>query len=66
MHHKLSGIKPWAWASISAGIATLAVAGTVAEVVRRTAHQITTLDPAAPYDPYYGLAEYALSVEPIR
>jgi hypothetical protein len=64
MHHKLSEIKPWAWASVSAALATAAVVGTFAEVVRRKARQIATLDPAAPYDPYYGLAEYALSVEP--
>jgi|GEM_PF-5087274 len=64
MHHKFSEIKPWAWASISAGIATAAVLGTVAEVVRRKVDQIATLDPGAPFDPYYGLAEYAVNVEP--
>jgi hypothetical protein len=64
MHHKLSQSNPWAWASVSAAIATAAVIGTFAEVVRRKAQQISTLDPAAPYDPYFGLAEYALAVEP--
>jgi hypothetical protein len=64
MHHNVSQIKPWAWASVSAAIATAAILGTFAEVVRRKAQQIATLDPAAPYDPYFGLAEYALAVEP--
>ena len=64
MHHKFSDIKPWAWASVSAAIATAAIVGAAAEVVRRKADQIATLDPGVPFDPYYGLAEYALSVEP--
>jgi hypothetical protein len=64
MHHKVSDVKPWAWASVSAAIATAAILGTAAEVVRRKSGQIATLAPGAPFDPYYGLAEYALSVEP--
>lgn len=66
MHHKFSEVKPWAWASVSAVIAATAIVGTAAEVVRRKTGQLATLDPAMPFDPYYGLAEYALSVEPAQ
>jgi hypothetical protein len=65
MHHKLNTITPWAWASVSAAVAAVALAGTVAEMTRRNAGQIAVLDPRAPFDPYYGLAEYALSIEPV-
>lgn len=64
MQHKFSELQPWAWASVSAAIAAVAVAGTVAEITRRQASGIAALDPRAPFDPYYGLAEYALSIEP--
>lgn len=64
MQHKISNIKPWAWVSVSAAIATAAIVGTTAEVVRRNVGQIATLDPRMPFDPYYGLAEYAVSVDP--
>ena len=55
---------PWAVASVLAAVAAATIAGTVAELTRRSAGQMTVLDPRAPFDPYYGLAEYALSVEP--
>jgi hypothetical protein len=55
---------PWAVASVLAAVAAATIAGTVAEMTRRSTDQITVLDPRAPFDPYYGLAEYALSVEP--
>ncbi len=64
MHHKFNEITPWAWASVGAAIASAAILGTAAEVVRRKAGQIAILDLGLPFDPYYGLAEYALSVEP--
>jgi hypothetical protein len=55
---------PWAVASVLVAVAAATIAGTVAELTRRSAGQIQVLDPRAPLDPYYGLAEYALSVEP--
>ena len=64
MHHKLNEIKPRAWASVSAAVAAVALVGTVAEMTRRSSGQIAVLSPGAPFDPYYGLAEYALSAEP--
>lgn len=65
MQHKFSQLQPWAWASVSAAVAAVALAGTVAEMTRRRVSEIAVLDPRAPFDPYYGLAEYACSVEPV-
>jgi hypothetical protein len=65
MQHRINQVQPWAWASVSAAIAAIAVAGTVAEVTRRNFSQIAVLDPRAPLDPYYGLAEYALRADPV-
>ena len=65
MQHRISNIQPWAWASVSAVVATVAIAGTVAEVTRRNIGQLHALDPRAPFDPYYGLAEYAVNAEPV-
>lgn len=63
-HATIPTIHPRAWASLSAGVAALALAGTLAGVTRRNARQLDTLDPRAPFDPYYDLAEYALNSEP--
>ena len=66
MRRTVTHPQPWAVASLVAAIATAAVAGTVAGITFRQASKLAVLDPRASFDPYYGLAEYALSVEPIR
>ncbi len=63
IQQKISDIQPYTWAS---AIAAIAVAGTLATMTRRWTNQIGPLDPREPFDPYYGLAEYALSAEPAR
>lgn len=64
MQHRISQLQPWAWVSVSAAIAAVALAGTAAEMTRRRSSELAVLDPRAPFDPYYGLAEYALNVDP--
>ncbi len=66
MQYKFSDVQPWTWASVSAAVAAMALAGTVANMTRRTSSDIAVLDPSAPFDPYFGLAEYAFSVVPER
>lgn len=66
MRQRLNDVQPWAWASVSAALAAVAVAGTVARMTSTRVSELAVLDPRAPFDPYYGLAEYALSVEPAR
>lgn len=66
MDRRVSKARPWVWASVSAALATVAVAGAEARMIRGRVSEIALLDPRAPFDPYDGLAEYALSVEPAR
>ena len=65
MQQKIHEMQPWAWASVSAAIAAVALAGTVAGMTRRRSNELAVLDPRAPFDTYYGLAEYALSIDPV-
>lgn len=62
MQDTISELQPRAWASVGAAIAVAALVGTVAELGRRRVCEIAVLDPRGPFDPYYGLAEYALIV----
>ena len=64
MRHAAVNTQPWAVASVVAAITVAAVAGTVAELTRRKINQIATLDPRAPFDPYYGMAEYTFNADP--
>jgi len=64
MRHQPTIRHPWAVVSVVAALAAATAAGTVAELTRRRVVQIEVLKPDAPFDPYYGLAEYAFSIEP--
>ena len=66
MRFRISDVRPWAWASISAAITTLAVVGTLAEVTRRKVRQIAVLDPRESFDPYFGMAEYTFRSDPVQ
>jgi hypothetical protein len=65
MRHVTSVRHPWAIVSVIAALAAATAAGTAAELTRRRADQITVLRPDTPFDPYYGLAEYAVSTDPV-